>query len=274
MSQLCPVCGTSSHFECRTQDADIYRCPECDHCFSDPNSLKSFEDYGTEYYEETHQNWFKKPNIALFKAISKAIAYHKQDATVLDVGCGRGDLLKYLRRENPSLSLTGIDLISNEPVDGIEFLQTDILTTDMHQRYDVVMSFLAIEHVVDIQKFVSRLREMCVTDGIIILTTLNDRSVLYESAKMLRRLGYKAAHDRLYSQHHLNHFNVSSLKRLMKANGCSIVKTIFHNIPLAAVDFPSPSPALRMLLLCGVWATFAFGTLIRRTYLQTVICKQ
>ena len=48
------------------------------------------EDYGPDYYERTHKNWFQNPNIRLFERIHKYVKAFGPQCHVLDVGCGRG----------------------------------------------------------------------------------------------------------------------------------------------------------------------------------------
>jgi SAM-dependent methyltransferase len=232
------------------------------------------EDYSPEYLEIAHRNWFQNPNVALFDTIGQTVARYKPKASLIDVGCGNGAFLKYLQNNDPELSLTGIDLAPNQPVEGITFIQGDALASDFDRQYDFVVSLAVIEHVIDIQMFIRRLYSLCAPGGFVIVMTLNDRSILYGVARLLHNLGYKIPCERLYSKHHLNHFNTSSLKRLVEMNNLSVVKTLLHNVPLAAVDFPASSRLARSILLAGVWGTFILGRLTGRTYLQTVICRK
>jgi SAM-dependent methyltransferase len=272
MSTMCPVCGAASSIEQQCADADLYRCAACDHCFSDPSSLKTVEEYGPEYYDEVHRNWFENPNIALFDFIGRVIADHKKDASVLDIGCGRGDLLVHLRKRHPELSLSGLDLSPNPLPDGMGYYQGDVLSVEIDRQFDAVVTMLVIEHVFDVRGFVRRLQELVAPGGILMITTINDRSVLYETSRMLYRLGVKGPCDRLYSAHHVNHFNVASLRKLADISGLSVKSTLLDNIPLAAVDMPPASPVMKGIMKTGVWGTFALGKLTGRTFLQTVVC--
>jgi SAM-dependent methyltransferase len=274
VSLRCPVCSTISSVERRTSEVDLWRCPSCDHCFSNVDSISSLEKYSSEYYEVTHRNWFENPNIALFETICQFIIQNKPNASLIDLGCGNGNFLKYLHKKNRSLSLTGIDIAQNRAAKGITFLQGDALVADFDSQYDVVVSLAVIEHVTDIQKFVNRLYSLCAPQGFVIIMTLNERSILYGVARLLYNLGYKTPCERLYSKHHLNHFNVSSLKKLVETNRLSVIKIFLHNVPLSAVDLTASSHTAATILRAGVWSTFMIGSLIGRTYLQTIICKK
>ena len=131
----CPVCGTPSQFAQLSRDAALYRCSDCDHCFSDPESIQAVERYGPEYYEK---NWFQ---------------------------------------------------------------------------------------------------------------------------------------DQLYSGHHLNHFNTTSLRTLMEDGGFPVDRLLLHDIPLAAVVVGA-SPVNAFIQRCGVLGIFLIGKLTRRNYLQTLVCSK
>jgi SAM-dependent methyltransferase len=274
MALGCPVCSTISIFERRTPEVDLWRCPSCDHCFSDINSIKAIEEYSSEYYELTHRNWFKNPNIALFETISQFIIQNKPNSSLIDVGCGNGNFLKFIHKKNPNIFLTGIDITQNKPVEGIEFLKGDFFVTDFDKQYDFVVSLAVIEHVADVQMFVRRLYSLCAPAGFVIIMTINDRSILYGVARLLHNFGYRAPCERLYAKHHLNHFNVLSLRRLVEANGFSLVKMLLHNAPLAAIDFTASSTVGAAVLRAGVWGTFKLGSLTGRTYLQSIFCRK
>lgn len=213
----CPVCGQLSVFVHPSKDADLYRCPDCDHCFSDPATLRGVEDYGPEYYEK---DWFQNDNTKLFETIARVIATENQSRSVIDVGCGNGAFLKYLRRRLPNLSL------------------------------------------------------LCAPNGTVVIMTMNDRSLLYGTARLLARLGFSMAADQLYSRHHVNHFNLESLQRLICSSGLVPVRRILHNIPIAAVDITSGSPLVKGILRAGVWGIFTMSRVTGSTYLQTVLCRK
>ncbi|HEY3375056.1 MAG TPA: class I SAM-dependent methyltransferase [Candidatus Aquicultor sp.] len=274
MGASCPVCKTISIFEYRHPEVDLYRCPDCDHCFSEPTSIIKQEEYSQEYYEADHKNWFNNPNLALFNTAYGFIREAGSNLSVLDIGCGKGDFLKCIKRKDMSLHLFGIDLSENQPIDGITIIQGDALAADFDRKFDVITSFAVIEHIADVQGFVKRLGELCNPGGLVIIMTLDDRSVLYSAARMLNRLGFGVPFERLYSKHHVNHFNTSSLRRLVISNGFSVTKVLHHNAPLNAIDFAASSQITNIVFKIGVLGTFILGQALGRTYLQTIICRK
>lgn len=273
MSLDCPVCATASRLEYRAAPAAIYRCPACDHCFSDPASIRSPESYDPAYYGQMHKNWFANPNTPLFRHIGRYLDGLGDAPSVLDVGCGKGDFLRYLRDTHATAQLTGIDFSPPPAEAGIEYLQGDAAEVELDRTFDMVTTFATIEDPVDVHRFVRVLRSRCRPGGLIVVMAVNDRSILFAAARLLFRLGMRGPYERLHATYHLHHFNTRSLVHLLTDEGLTVVEHHLHNCPLRSVDTPTRSPLVHRLLLIPVWAIFTLGRLTGRTYLQTIVCK-
>jgi SAM-dependent methyltransferase len=265
----CQVCDSPARAEHRFADVALYRCPHCDHCFTDVDSLEYLGKYDREW-EALHENWFANPNFSLFAFVAQTIARHKEDAAVIDIGAGRGELLEYLHERNPRLMLTGLDASLKPEIDGVEIVRADINSVDFgDRRWDVAVTLATIEHVPEVKTFAARLRSILVPGGLAIVATNNERSITYDVARVFRKLGYVVPFEQLYDRHHLNHFNTRSLRTLMERSGFRPLRLHRHNIPLAAVDMRKASTVLKL----GVWGTFALGRLTGRTFFQTLVLE-
>jgi SAM-dependent methyltransferase len=265
----CPVCGTQAPIEAAFRDIVLHRCPDCDHCFTDVGALEYLGVYD-EAWEALHQNWFDHPNVPLFELIAQTLERDRPGGTVIDVGAGRGELLEYLHGRLPSATLTGLDISLAPSIEGVEIIRGDATSVDLgDRRWDAVVSLATIEHIAHVRSFTARLRELLVPAGLAIVMTVDDRSVLYTVARSLNRVGSTTPFERLYDRFHLNHFNSSSLRRLMENSGFTTLAHVHHNTPLAAVDMPKESALLR----AGVWGTFVLGRMSGRTYEQTLISR-
>jgi SAM-dependent methyltransferase len=266
----CAICGATAAFMAKHPEADLYRCPACTHCFTDLASVEPAP-YDSEYFADHHRRWFANPNVKLFASIAKTIP---RGASVLDVGCGRGHFLRYLREHRADLRLSGIDLSLNEPSDGIRYYRGDFLTMPFDERFDAVVSLAVIEHVADIRGFVTRLQELARPNGTVTVMTLNESSLLYGLARTGRHVGVPLAFDRLYSRHHLHHFTRSSLRKLLGGRGFQVVAEHTHNAPLAAIDIPVSSALADALLRSFMWMICKAGDATGRAYLQTITCRR
>jgi len=144
---FCTICDTPSPRIAEHPEAFIHRCPGCTHCFSVLKDAAGSEPYDDRYYEDENRRWFENPNIKLFERIAQGTLSKGEKLSVLDVGCGRGDFLHYLRRTYSGLTLTGIELTEPPAVEGIRFLKGDAVTTHVDGSFDVVVSLAVIEHI-------------------------------------------------------------------------------------------------------------------------------
>jgi len=247
-----------------------YGCRNCGHSFTLlPSEKKAV--YNDDYYA-SHSKWFEHPNFRLFNFINSQIAAQvgKKDASILDVGCGNGDLLKFLRAKNPDMKLSGIDLHQNS-YPGIRFINGDILKDNITETFDAVTSLAAIEHVDDLNVFIEKLKSQTTPKGLIVIMTDNTGGVFYVAARLLKRLGLDSPYKSLYEPAHLNHFTNRSLRILLENHGLKILSQTNHNYPVKAINLPPCGIVMRSIYMLGAGALFALPS--RFGILQTVICK-
>jgi SAM-dependent methyltransferase len=268
----CTVCHSLATPQPNSLDARIFYCKTCCHRFSVLLEGEE-EEYSEEYFLETHKNWFANPNYALFDAIAIRIP-PKRGLSVIDVGCGQGAFLRYLSNKRPDLKLTGIDLFKNTAKgEKIDFIQGDFLLHNFHEKFDMVVSLATIEHVSDVHTFAEKLINLCNPNGMIVIMTINDASLLYLSSRLLKKTGISFVYDRLYSKHHLNHFSGTSLEQLFLQKGKSPVDRINHHAPMAAIDIHASTSISKIILGGGLKLLFGMESVVRRTYLQTIFIK-
>lgn len=269
----CPICTTPSKQIFSVAGSPVYRCLACSHAFSD-SSQSSNAIYTAEYFQITHRNWFAHPNIPFFKRIHQLISrHHNRQASVIDVGCGIGDLLKYLQKTG-YIDLTGIDLVQNDHP-GICFFSGDLLEYTSDRKYDVVISTGTIEHIPNALAYVEKITQLTKNGGMIIIMTLNEQSLIYRLARILRRLGLSFAVNRLYEEHHVNHFTRQSLRTLFsgelaqKSGPIRLERILSHNFPIKSID--TPPGIFRPIIFLAIIAIFAISKLTKSEMLQTQI---
>ena len=271
----CPVCGRESLPGDAHPQVELYRCTHCTHRFSRLKPGVPIEPYNAAYFEQTHKNWFAHPNFGLFEQIALLIDEEPAPRTVIDVGCGKGDLLRYLAgRPATQATLTGVDLITNETASKVRFIEGDALSVDLDTQFSVVVTMNTIEHVEDAHAFVQRIKSLTKPGGLVIIQTPNDASLLYMAARAAKRLGVVLPINRIYDRHHLHHFTPASLARLLESRGLTRVDAIMHNVPIAAIDIPVSSPVAETVLRMGVQILFGLGAMTGRTYSQTAIYRR
>jgi len=252
----------------------LYRCTKCDHTFT-VKSKEDLETYEEAYFLEKHTNWFANPNISLFKFIDSVILRQKKGGhlRLLDVGCGNGSLLKYLLGVRPSLELHGIDSAPNQHAE-IRFIQGDIYKEALKERFDVVTSLMVIEHVGDPRGFMEKIDGWTPPDGLFVLSTNNNGGLLCSLARGLKALGIRVAFDRIYSDHHLQHFTNHSLRLLLEMYGFEVILLKNHNYPMKAVDTPEAGWLIKKFYRAAVWVIFRVSEVLGNAFLQTYVCRK
>ncbi len=72
--------------------------------------------------------------------------------TLIDLGCGEGFLEKYLKDQNLVLDITAVDINTNalqyakKNNPGVKFLEGDILSLKIKERFDLVVMLEVLEH--------------------------------------------------------------------------------------------------------------------------------
>lgn len=102
----------------------------------------------------------------------------KSPLSVVDVGCGNGELLYLLKQEFPHWKLTGYDFTPefiktgrNFPgLSGVELIVADIFNID--RTFDIVLCDSVVQIFPEIQKPLEKLLSICNEDGYIFVTGL------------------------------------------------------------------------------------------------------
>ncbi len=274
MDVSCGVCLKAQHTLLLDERLKLYKCQPCHHTIT-AHPAHDPELYSAYYYSKVHKNWFKNPNISLFRFIAKELRKLLGEGKhrILDVGCGNGDFLKFLTKAEPAWQLTGVDTVDNEHA-GVRFFKEDFFHWKAGMFFDAVVTLTVIEHIEDGHLFLKKINDCLRPGGILVVTTNNNDGLFYKIARLLKRVGLRAAHDRIYSSHHVQHFSNVSLRLLLEKHGFEITRLKNHNYPLKAVDMP---PAGFLTMRCyrlAVVLIFFLSWIFGNGFLQTYVCRR
>lgn len=278
MIKQCPICHDSSRTILIESRLNLYRCNSCLHTFTIIPKDKQ-EKYDNDYFLKTHKNWMSNPNYRLFDFIYEESIklLGNEQIRLLDVGCGRGDFLKYIAAKNPTAKLFGIDLVYNQHP-GIHFIKGNFLEEKLEEKietkFNIICSLAVIEHVDNPQLFVQKISYLLQFSGFLFITTVNSDSLFYRIARLLNKVGIHTAFDRLYSFHHLQHYTDQSLRKLMEMNGFDILLKKNHDSPIKAVDVPKSNFLIEKMYRLLVWLIFLLSAAFGVGILQTIVCRK
>lgn len=266
----CPICGQQSATRTMAFElADVYRCQNCRHSFSANVKPRPDEIYDQDYFARTHKNYFENPDLELFGAIRDRVQDRfGKGARVVDVGCGTGNLLRFLAKEGFT-HLTGIDLVPGDGGQDYRHVQADFMTAPLEERFDVAVSVMNIEHIDAPGPYVSRLHGLLEPEGLLIVNTINEDSLVYGMSRVLYRLGIHFAAERLYDPHHTVHYSGHSLKELCEANSFRLLDSFSRDRSVKAMDFPAG--AGMAVVRAGVFSLSVLANLIGKGFSQTQV---
>jgi SAM-dependent methyltransferase len=218
--KVCSVCGSP-----RVNDEWL-----CSDCGSSPAviaGLKAFapamavenEGFREEYFGElagleAGNFWFRARNELIVWAMKR---YFPECRTFLEIGCGTGFVLSRIRREYPSIELSGSEIFSAglefaaARVPSAEFYQMDARNIPFRAEFDVIGAFDVLEHI----------------NG--------DEAVMTEISNALGPGGGFMAtvpqHKSLWSQqdvhaHHVRRYSAAELRRKVESAGFDVVRIV------------------------------------------------
>lgn len=237
----CPICkkNDSHSLSIKDYEYDIYHtekyliCSFCKLIYRERNISKKQEDieekilYSKNNYKPVKGGYiydFLKEINACYekKVIFKYVFKNKLDtkATILDIACGKGYLLKQLVK-NVNLECFGIDINVTNKKDNVQYIQSSYrnLSTIKNINADTVVINNFIEHVEDL-KYIFDIIDLLKKDSNIIIITPNSDSKA--------RLFFKNCWSGYHAPRHKMLFNISNIK--MAFNKYNYIETEIYKI--------------------------------------------
>lgn len=160
---------------------------------------RHFNEIAREYDYWKRKNW-------LYYETLQGIArkYASQHGRLLDVGCGTGDMIRAVAPETAlglDISEAMVEIARKRTVDEMHRFQVaDIATYRTDERFDAVLFFDVIEHVVDMSAALCSLQSVLAPHGRLILSMANP---LWEPILLLgEKLGMKMPEGPHYRMTH------------------------------------------------------------------------
>ena len=177
-------------------------------------------------YQETFKTWNKLAevyqdkfmNLDLYNETYDAFLslLNKKNATVLDVGCGPGNITKYLLFKNAALKIKGIDISENmvalakknNPLAGFEVLDSREIDS-LTEKFDAIICGFCIPYLsqTDCEKLIVDCKNLLKKAGILNLSFVAGD---YNGSGFIAR----SSGDKVYFQYH----NLDTLEKELKAN--------------------------------------------------------
>jgi len=154
----------------------------------------------------------------------------RQAKTVLDFGCGTG-LLSYALAQS-GMQVTAIDL-DFAPLtlvkarvtfpDSIRFIEGDLLTTEIHDRFDAIVALDVLEHITPLEPYIARFTALLNPGGVIVVSGPTE-NILY-------KIGRRMAGQRFTGEYHVSNIHTirAQFDQTLKTDGLA---TLIRPLPL------------------------------------------
>jgi 2-polyprenyl-3-methyl-5-hydroxy-6-metoxy-1,4-benzoquinol methylase len=151
--------------------------------------------------------------------------YASQATSVIDLGCGPGNVAKIFCDQKPDYEITGIDLseemvrLARLNVPNGEFHVGDLRCIDLQNTYDIAIASFCIVHLSneETEQFIQRLSNIVNPNGYLYLSFMEGNAAHYESTG--------------FSQKHIyfNYFKRASIIKLLGSAGFEIKEITEQN---------------------------------------------
>jgi len=147
-------------------------------------------------------------------------ALKKMPLSILDLGCGKGHFTDFM--ESRGYDVTGVDISrvvisqAKKLYPKCKFLIHNLEYSPLQKKYDMIYSTQVIEHIFDLDRFLTNIRNSLDSNGILILATPN---VLAPKIRLKMLFGNDSTFRDLA---HLRFFSPSHLSEILRKNGFRI----------------------------------------------------
>jgi len=243
--RFCPVCHETATARIDLGNYRLFECASCRSWSSDAAAVgasTSFEPDG--YFENSaadHDKWNR--------LTEKLDGLGKPLGSVLDIGCGTGNFLEWLRERHSDLETEGIELdsersqLAHQRNPGAVIHAGDALEniSRMERRFDLITLWDVFEHVSEPARLLEQLARRVTPGGCVYIQTIHEHSLV----PTVGRMSYWATGGRLrygvrrtHEAHHLVFFSREGLARSVRHAGFETRLQWFDRLSHARMDGP------------------------------------
>lgn len=271
---VCPICQSDdTRIAYPLIECNLIECGTCSHCFSVLRAGRDPEVYGEDYYLERHREYFENPDVALFaRTLERLERYWKRGGRVVDVGCGPGNWLEFLRGHGyePYGLETSAAAAQQARDEGFDVACCELGSYEPPVPMDGMISWYVVEHIEEITRFIEDSARVLPVGALAAFATVDSGSTIYRVGKLLHRLSFGLLRwplQRICEVHHIQHFTRASLDRVLTDNGFEVLERFSAAFPAGSLN---ATPLQRLL----VRVVYSLGAILDRHIIQVVIVRR
>ena len=247
----CELCGSlHQRLRYRFDDIKVVQCSDCGLVFIGefPADIDQQDLYNTDYFSEReeyflHESGKNLPEVSgehleSFREGLKVIGKHKKSGRLLDLGCAVGVFLSMAEEEG--WEICGVEISEYAVARAKERCEGEVYAGELSDicfaeaSFDVITMWDVLEHFVHPQETLVEVHRILKDDGIILLDTPNEGSLIRRVAHLIYRFfGGRVVYPArsLYHIYHRFYFSEDALRRILDASGLSVIEMIRKPIP-------------------------------------------
>ena len=188
---------------------------------------KKFNLYKKDYSASEKKHFNNRLNRKL-SILSTSIVGNIDNKKVLDVGCGEGWTLKFLKgncEEIPGLEFSNEAAKAVNPEIAELIIEGDVFANireliKQNSKYDVIILDNVLEHVIDSELYVKELKNLLSDKGVLIVEVPNDFSILQDYLLSKNKIDHPFW---IAYPDHLSYFNYHGLNNIFIQNGWNAI---------------------------------------------------
>lgn len=198
---------------------DLFECRDCKSRFFD--AAQHSVDIDSIYQDYVPRAEFRRSPYWQFRKREILNALGRSPASILDVGCRTGDFLMHFdsstRREGVELSAAAAKIARGR---GLRVHTSRLEELDFPDTYDVVSAYAVLEHLIDPEQFLAKLKTLVASDGVLVIMTPSHQCL---KTWLIDHLTRRRWH--MYSPpEHLNFFSTDYFDRYLATHGFALTR--------------------------------------------------
>jgi 2-polyprenyl-3-methyl-5-hydroxy-6-metoxy-1,4-benzoquinol methylase len=260
----CPVCESpEAGVRYRITHFRVYDCRDCGLVYLWPRLTpeqvrEMFSRLYTEgegsvpelrsYYGFTYDDDPANPLVQLYESWLDTLERHRRSGRILDIGCGTGLFLAVARRRG--WEPYGVDDCAEAIAHARSEFRLDVWDGDFRdfaatgKRFDAITMWDIIEHAREPVQLLAAAREVLAPDGVIGISTPNQRSILDLVAGAMYRLSrglLTGPLEKFYIEQHFIYFTPDTLADSCTRAGLELVHSERQNTDLRRLTLGTPT---------------------------------
>jgi len=227
----CRICGSTNidSYHKDLNDIEIFKCCHCEVQFMNPQYTNEYlADYYSKYTKEESE-WDEPLSYGHSYYMSLVEKYTSQKGSILDIGCGKGHLLKQAKKRGwetfgYDVDCDSVDYFSKKH--NIKMFCGDFEKINWGaNRFNLVSMHHVFEHLKNPLSYLEIINSILLKEGILFMVLPNIKSLSSIIKFRLEKLGLRKKHVGKYydTSHHLFYYEPKTLTEILKKQGYKIL---------------------------------------------------